>query len=337
MGLLEISIRVLLPRLNPSGGPVFHVEPGGVRLGARGATCRQFTFTGDYDVQVRFNRYGLRDSKDLADSSAEDYFVVGDSYSFGWGVQEPERFSNRLDRRLAVAVYNISIPADLLGYQRLIEYARASGATIRKLIVGVCMENDLLDYPALRAHPQPDQRDRLAQLKAYLAAKSALAMAVATTLHAYPILQRWGVRSGLIVDSIGGMPKNSFSETLLSATVGELIRMVRPYDAVVLIIPSRGLWVGDNRVTESRVHRRLVSSLRAAGIRVVDLRERFEASGEPLQFFFPRDGHWNAAGHRQAADSLLQQLRTVDQSARSSLASNSSRTRRRNSDGGQGF
>ncbi|HEX9636263.1 MAG TPA: hypothetical protein VGB99_01920, partial [Acidobacteriota bacterium] len=308
--LLEFSIRVFVPRLDPSGSPVFQVDPHGLWLGPRNTTCRQFTFTGDYDVQVRFNRYGLRDRKDLADSTARDLFVVGDSFGFGWGVAEAERFSNRLDRLLPAAVYNLSIPNDVLGYQRMVDYARANGATVRKLIVALCMENDLLDYASLRRQPPRDRRGRLDQAKAWLIANSAAGMGAATLIHAHPTLKRWGVRAGLLAGGAAGMPPYSYSETALAATAAELRRIADAYDTVVLLIPSRGLWVGGRRATETRVHRRLVARLRGLGLRLVDLKQRFETGGDPLQFYFPQDGHWNAAGHELAAEVLARHLRT---------------------------
>ena len=67
----------------------------------------------------------------------------------GWGVEEGERYSDVLDAKLRESVYNVSIPTDLLGYARLVDYARDHGAPVKRLIVGVCMENDLLDYDAL--------------------------------------------------------------------------------------------------------------------------------------------------------------------------------------------
>ena len=308
--LLEFSIRVFVPRLDPSGSPVFQVDPQGLCLGPRNTTCRQFTFTGDYDVQVRFNRYGLRDRKDLADSSANDLFVVGDSFGFGWGVPEAERFSNRLDRLLPAAVYNLCIPNDLLGYQRMIEYARAKGAAVRKLIVALCMENDLLDYARLRRRPPRDSRGPVDKIKAWLIAHSAAAMGAATLIHAYPSLKRWAIRAGLVVDGVVGMPHYSFSDATVAATAVELRRIADSYDTVVLIIPSRGLWVGSQRATEARVHRHLMARLQELGLKVVDLKPPFEASGDPLQFYFPQDGHWNAAGHELAAEVLARHLRT---------------------------
>jgi hypothetical protein len=48
-----------------------------------------------------------------------------------------------------------------------------------------------------------------------------------------------------------------------------------------------------------------------AGVAVVDVRERFERDGHPLAYHFATDGHWNAAGHRLAADALEECFRSL--------------------------
>jgi len=61
--------------------------------------------------------------------------------------QYGKRYSDdQLNQMIGRPVYNISIPADIVGYQKLLFYARSRGANISTLIVGLCMENDLLDY-----------------------------------------------------------------------------------------------------------------------------------------------------------------------------------------------
>ena len=78
---------------------------------------------------------------------------------------------------------------------------------------------------------------------------------------------------------------------------------------LAVLIPSRALWVGAGRDREDRLHRRFLAALQARGIDVLDLRPLLEAGGRPLSFHFANDGHWNAEGHRLAAEAIARRLR----------------------------
>ena len=58
----------------------------------------------------------------------------------------------------------------------------------------------------------------------------------------------------------------------------------------------------------SRVHEQFVEALRQRALMVVDPRQRFERNGNPLGYYFKIDGHWNAEGHRIAAEELAAAL-----------------------------
>lgn len=282
---------------------------------------RQFKNTGDFDVEVEFNRYGFRDRKDIAGSTFNDFFVVGDSFSFGWGVKEEERFSDLLQEKLKARVYNISSTTDFFGYGKLVQHAISHGAKIRKLVVGVCMENDLLDYEDLETQMKAARNGgdvktstfggNLQAVKLYLSMKSAAYTALTFLIHQTAPLKRVAVHAGLIVDNIAGIRKNAYSETVLASSARKLVEITRPFDSTVLIIPSRGLWIGSNIATETLVHDKFVAGLRNTGLKVVDLKSVFEETGDPLQFHFKNDGHWNRQGHAKAAEVLATVLYRV--------------------------
>jgi hypothetical protein len=75
-------------------------------------------------------------------------------------------------------------------------------------------------------------------------------------------------------------------------------------------MPSRRLWVGKtaDRAEAARIHQAFVKILKDSGMIVVDLRDRFEQSGNPLSYHFAKDGHWNKEGHRLAAEALVEVL-----------------------------
>jgi len=269
-------------------------------LGPKDVKLIHWTRTGDFKVPVTFNRYGLRDSKDFQNATEDDLFVVGDSFSFGWGVREEDRYSNVLESLLDVSVYNVSIPNDLLGYENLLQYALKNGADVRRVIVGVCMANDLKDYEADKPMYKINV-NKLANIKSFFERHSAAYIALATFLHHNQTLRKLAYRLGVLERTIVVSNTNIYSEKALKSSVNKLKEMLLAFQSYILIIPSQSLWAGNNKETESKVHERFVSLLREVGLSVIDLRPIFEAGGDPLQYHFKENPHWNEKGHALAA------------------------------------
>lgn len=304
--LAERFVRAFFPVYDPSGRIEIRLNENQMSLGKKNTVSRQWKNTGDYDITVRINGDGFRDAKALGSSAADDFFVVGDSFSFGWGVEENERYSNLLETRLGVRVYNISIPTDINGYERLIRYASERGAPIKNLIVGVCMENDIKDYDQKHAVSNYKRRrpTRLDFWKRWLNGHSALYNWFTSVVKQHEASKKIAERLGWVVDNLDGMKKSIWNEAALDSSARKLSEIVRPYRSWIVLIPSRGLWTGDNQETERRVHEVFVRKLEALHLNEVDLRPVFEKGGNPLQYHFKYDGHWNQKGHRLAAEAI---------------------------------
>jgi len=290
--VLEWALRSCKPCYDPRRQIVFRSEPEfDTVLGPRNETVRQRTPKGDYDLQVTFNRHGLRDPKDFAVSTADDLFVLGDSFALGWGVQEDRRFSDLLASALKRRVFNIAIPNDLAGYDGLLRYVRSRGAVVSNLIVAVCMYNDLKNYN-LAGRPQLSKvGDRLgfvARLRAFMQSHSALYLALSFQVQQFPALRRLCERSGVARDISALTPENVYDPAVIASSRDKLLEMARGFERdhfLVLIAPSLSLWLGDNQETEQRIHSEFVSSLVASGLRVVDMKPRFEAGGNPRAYY----------------------------------------------------
>lgn len=311
--LLEWAVRIMYPVFDPSGRVEFECVDGAY-LGPADVDLRQWTNTGEFDVSVGFNRYGFRDSKDLSRSTATDIFVVGDSFSFGQGVEAENRYSNILDRDLDVDVFNISAPNNLDGYYWLVQHAAANGATVEKLILGVCMENDLLPYGSTvaKCSPRPLFDFSLQGVKLFLTRYSAFYSLVTSIVHQNEALRSLAVEYGLAYRNDTFKPGSDFSNKVLESSADRVAGLVQGRGAVVLIIPSRGLWQGDDRKHQREIHEQFVGLLKSRGLDVVDLRPVFEASGDPLQYHYSREGHWNRKGHLKAAETLQRYIKSHD-------------------------
>lgn len=282
---------------------------------------------GEYDVRFRFNRHGLRDNRDITEARADEIIFVGDSQTFGFGVQEQERFSELVGDKLGVGTYNLAVPTDIRGYKQLLEFAVKNGARAQHLVVGLSMETDILPYPPIgqpksaddasaevaegpaavdpvaeQAQPSAgpaDQnlRTRLLPLKVWLSYNSALYFAVANFVHSSAVLQELAIDFGLVIP-----PAKAWDPEVLEQTVAALQDLCAGYDCTIAIIPSRGLWSIKEPPKGLRGYKAFVEMLRAQGLAVVDPSARMEAGGAPLEYFFLVDGHINRSGNALLAE-----------------------------------
>lgn len=315
VAVLEWGIRIVLPHFDPTGQIEFTHLPDGMGIGPVNTTLRQVKNTRDFDVQIRFNALGWRDDKLVSQSGERSIFAVGDSFTFGWGVEQVDRFSDRLGKRLGRDVFNIAIPGDLDDYADLIRLAERNGATIRTLVVGVCMENDLLDYSArtkitpIAPNKQTGPTAWISQWKPWLRDNSALYFLLTSVVHGNPTLKAMAVKAGLLVPNLQ-LSSLTLSDATVRVSAERLNSLVAGRKAVILIIPARHLWVGDeaSRAAMAHVHDTFVGAITAEGLVVVDPRPHMEAGGNPLTYHFTNDGHWNAKGHDLASAMLAERI-----------------------------
>jgi hypothetical protein len=219
-------------------------------------------------------------------------------------------------------VFNIAIGGgDFEGYHSLLRYAEANGAAVKKLVISVTTENDLhvYDSRALQDSAPSSEttvipRFNLFRLNAYLTSKSALYVFFTHAIHQTRWLQGAAVQLGLIRPNLEGIGDENVSREALASSVRRLLELAAGRNVVILIIPSRRLWVGEKarRAQAAWVHAAFIEMLRASGMNVVDVRGRLEAGGNPLSYHFANDGHWNEAGHRLAAEALSDALQHWD-------------------------
>jgi hypothetical protein len=117
---------------------------------------------------------------------------------------------------------------------------------------------------------------------------------------------------GLLIPELDVLPDLAGSTEALTTSARRVVQLARGRNAIVLIVPSRRLWVGKtaDRAEAARIHEAFIKNLKDSGMIVIDLRDRFEQSGNPLAYHFANDTHWNKEGHRLAAEALAEVLQT---------------------------
>lgn len=306
LALLEVAVRLWFPAFDPSGGIDFTYGVNeGLSLGQPNTVVRQHKNSGDYDITVRINARGLRDDRDIGQATADDIVVLGDSVAWGWGVETHDRFSNLLERLTGRRFFNVSAPTDIGGYRRLLDYAHGAGGAFDRVVLALSMETDLRDYDAPLS---ADDEGEGLTWREWLAERSAAYVMIATAVHRTPWLKQVAIRTGLIVPSLQGIARHTYSAAMVDSSARQVATLSQRHRLLVVLIPSRALWTGDNREVEDRIHRAFAAALARHGIEVVDLRPDLEAGGAPLSYHFANDGHWNQRGHRLAADVIAKRL-----------------------------
>jgi len=308
--IIELLAMIYFPTYNPSGKYDTYQDAKGLLLGEKLFYGRIWDNAGDFDVDVATNKYGFRDKKDLSLSTDEDFFAVGDSFSFGYGVAEDKRYSNLLESYLInQKVYNISVPGgDFDDYNNYIQYSRNNGATIKNLIIGICMENDLMDYNHKKV--QTRRRDAvggiLGTIKDYLNRKSTAYNAITHFVKDRKIMVEILKKLWIVDDPIGIIPENKYNDAILKSSIERLREIAKPYATIILIIPSRGLWKGKDIINERRTHYEFIKLIRQERIAVIDMLAYLEEGTiDPFQtYYFPHDGHWNEKAHQKAAKAI---------------------------------
>ncbi len=275
--------------------------------------------TRQFRTTVHINQRGLRDGEHpyarLPDSRR--ILVLGDSFAWGYGVEEPERFSERLEASLGVEVIN----AGVSGYstdQELL-WLRSEGIKYDfDLVVLVMAGNDigdnqkqlvshiyykpefvvdggqlnLIGYPIPRTSPQGRMMYSLSQHSsmAYFAFQRYfdLAAMVSTTQ---------ANRNDAIAAAAGPSPApEPFQLTM--ALLNEIDRTAESKDARFMIVATDRWWNGPAGST----YQDFIGTAQAAGHLVLDVEG---APGfDPDNMVIPADGHWNQAGHAFVADRI---------------------------------
>ena len=310
----EFLIRFIVPSFNTADKVKFENDIGGVVIGMPNTTHRQWNTKGEYDIKIRFNSSGLRDLYTPENAKEEDYIIVGDSFTFGQGLEEHQRFSNILRSRYKIFNVNIGMSGtDFNGYEILLDYAKKERSKSSKIIVAICMENDLKNYSEIKYMKKPEEKILLiTRIKRFLSFNSSLYMYLATVIQQNDQLKNFFVSLRLLSDSKKPSHLELLEEDLnfVKDSSEKLFEVIKNYESIVVIIPSRGLWIGNTNRKKfiNKVHNNFVNVLRKNKIEVIDMKPFLEREKEPLKYFFKTDGHLNEKGNNLIAESIANRL-----------------------------
>lgn len=331
--IVEIALGLLKPKVDPAGrmdeGFILYDERLGWKL-APGWQGRHVHH--DFEVSYRVNTFGFRGS-DLDFARPGSVMFLGDSFTFGLGVNDDEVFTELLNEASGSNYLNAGVPGysndqQLLLLDRLLEYRPA------KLIWVVYLGNDLLDngepFPLQAAHGKPfyrlaaDGGLMLENVPVPLKPKPAafnnksVRSEILQGHQPYQFWQEWiqNFEIGRVINQWVGFNSDSLREHLVSGAqekvdlfmgiVGQGNAKLKEagVDLQVVLLPGQGF---TREGSIPRIYQRTLSStlrdqLSKAGINVVDMADRLKARDNPGDLFHPNEGHFNREGHRWLAE-----------------------------------
>jgi hypothetical protein len=302
------------------------------------ATARQESAC--FSVALQANSYGARDRERAMDGPGTNRVVVlGDSFAEGFGVEEEQRLTNILERRLGVEFLNFGTALDFgpLQYQILYDRLAAKFAHDRVMIMFL-PDNDFTDNDAeywkakrgrdfLRRHRPYYQKTADGLYQPFyppklpggeVDAQPAWYQGWPAGIERWISRNLWTYRAGDYVAGLfgGGNLRSGyfdFTPEQLDAVLwsfGEIKRRAGPRAVTIVVIPRLTDFRRAARAGANKLIPRLQEFGAANGITIVDLMEpmrRIEPNA--ARFFFACDGHWSEAGNAAAAAALLSQAR----------------------------
>ncbi len=294
--------------------PRFVTDPGyGVRWNTARVDTRHYV-PGEYDVRVTTNAVGLRGPREYPVArtpGTRRILLLGDSFTFGFGVEDDEVVSAALEHRL-----NATAPAN-------------GAEVINMAVSGFGQAEELVTWQARGRQYRPDvvvilyfDNDIGNNAVAGLFAVQADGAVIRTgaeylpgarlqeSLYAIPPL-RWlfehSAAWNLIRNRLSELVQNAMLReqglerfddasgpglALTRALLGELARQIRADGArpVILIIPNQAL---------ASTFPLSAAEVQAMGATLVDGRTLVSPAD-----YYRTDGHWRASGHRKAAEAL---------------------------------
>ena len=281
--------------------------------------------TPQFRTVVRINENGLRDREHLYErqNNIERILVLGDSFAWGYGVEESERFSQLLEEELGVEVIN----AGVSGYstdQELLWYRNEGIKYETDLVILVLAGNDVGDndlqlvnhiyykpkfvieegqlvpigYPVPKTSPQGRFIYSLSQ-------RSALAYFLVQRY--FDLLSLYGkIKANLdhANSPVSGINAEREPFKLTIALIGEMRNIAESRKAKFMIVTTDRWWNHPSGET----YKDFVTTMSSEGFLVLDVESM--PGFDPEEMLIPNDGHWNQSGHEFVAEKIAALIET---------------------------
>ncbi|MFC1807384.1 SGNH/GDSL hydrolase family protein [Candidatus Omnitrophota bacterium] len=284
-------------------------------------------FSGDvvrdeFNIKFRINSLGFR-GEEIGAKSGYRIVCLGDSMTFGYGVNDDETFTKILGDRLNKETINIGV----LGYDIDRYFLLFEDVVLPLkpdlLIVFFAVTNDFGQSvkkgsaPAIKIESGPSFVSHIKNVKEHIFLNSHLCRWFKSRLDTTSKLNMLLIRLGL--RSAGEIYLRKYPKTMLAKV--KRVRLIlkdisvrskeQGFELVVVAIPDLAQVADgvrlDPEIWDLDKPNRVLSSIAGElNLRYLDLLPFFKQSRE--MFYYPIDGHLNRAGHKKAADCVYEYI-----------------------------
>lgn len=271
----------------------------------------------EFDVAIKINARGERADFEVPQEKVAGkrrLLVIGDSFSFGHGVEAAEAWPARLERLLPESeVVNLAVT----GYgtdQQVLRLEKRGLAYQPDVVILGLFEGNVFRNLKKEQMGYPKPRFELAGGRLELRGVPLPRLAEGETYaSAMPVSRLWALAGGRAIElfrHLGFGEGWPLTGAILERFAADC-RSVGAEPRVVLIPKDRAV---DAPGWRGAIHRRTLREIeelsKSRGIATLDLTPllaaRLAQDGQPL--YFPVDGHWNVAGHEAAAQAIADWL-----------------------------
>lgn len=300
----------------------------------------------DYQTQYRINEAGFRfdPAVQAIGGTVPREAIVGDSFTFGLGVQDNETFVSLLNtqRGTNTLFINCGVPGYSTDQEILITQRDVLKLKPVRIWLAVCLVNDLVD----NLHPYPMQANRQKpyfqlsgnqlSLENVPVPKDPVSPGMrrldllgeilgpdfqqhgwTASLEGRSILVRILTENLLSPPDVSGLlpEKNQKSIELFSALTLSLLERLKAQgvDLGLILIPGRSRVLNPQSISgqyQSFLETRLSDFAKKHSMRSVVLSEGLIKAASKAGLFFPHDGHFTPLGNQAVASILAEQLRS---------------------------
>ena len=268
----------------------------------------------EFDVAVTLNGQGLRGERAYPVARRQGVpriVLVGDSFSFGYGVTHEATWVTRLERSLdPIDVINLSVS----GYgtdQQLLRLEDEGLAFRPDLVILALFEGNVfrnardqqVGFPKPRFVLEGDRELRLTGIpvpretpEAGLLARTALARVAGR-----PVGEVW--------EHLGGGSAWPVTRAIVARAQAATAASGAAFLVVVIPKDQAVHGKGVRRWLHERTLATIGAMLDDLGVEHIDLTPSLAAQGREKRLYFYSDGHWNATGHAVAASVVAERLR----------------------------